>query len=203
MFKVIMLIFDRLGLAERPVRANSPCGPLGAYRGNLAGGATMGLGMALSGACPGTLLVQLALGVESAKVASLGALLGGMVYSEILAKVLERVPSGPIEKTTIPKKLHVPELVVYALFGATILGIFALTSTSGGGCAIPPALGGVFIGLTQAVSLLLTARPLGVSNAHEQIGLHILRATRLNKSAKPAAPLTHRSPLPWEYFRVA
>lgn len=53
------------------------------YDGNVIGGALIGLGMALTGACPGTVLVQAGIPVQSGSYALLGGALGGLVYVTI------------------------------------------------------------------------------------------------------------------------
>jgi hypothetical protein len=63
-----MLVLDKLNVVERPVKSNTTLGIYSRYDGNLAGGALVGIGMALSGACPGTVLVQLAQGIPSANL---------------------------------------------------------------------------------------------------------------------------------------
>jgi hypothetical protein len=74
-----MLLLDHLNIIKRPVRSNVPLAS-SAYGGNLLGGALVGLGMSISGACPGTVLVQLAQGIPSARAAGIGAVLGGIAY---------------------------------------------------------------------------------------------------------------------------
>jgi uncharacterized membrane protein YedE/YeeE len=75
-----MLVLDHLNILKRPVRSNVPLGTSSPYGGNLLGGALVGLGMSISGACPGTVLVQLAQGIPSARAAGIGAVLGGIAY---------------------------------------------------------------------------------------------------------------------------
>ncbi|KAF0974505.1 hypothetical protein FDP41_006537 [Naegleria fowleri] len=54
------------------------------WRGNLIGGALIGAGMTLGGACPGTMLAQLGEGVETAPYSLLGGLLGASVYGILI-----------------------------------------------------------------------------------------------------------------------
>jgi uncharacterized membrane protein YedE/YeeE len=54
------------------------------YDGNILGGALLGAGMAVSGACPGTVLAQLGVGVKSGRWALGGAVLAGVVWSFIV-----------------------------------------------------------------------------------------------------------------------
>ncbi|KAK3307586.1 uncharacterized protein B0T15DRAFT_183351 [Chaetomium strumarium] len=74
-----------LGLTTLPPRPPSSLGLLPTrYDGNILGGALLGAGMAVSGACPGTVLAQLgAGGVRSGRWALAGAVLGGTAWSWI------------------------------------------------------------------------------------------------------------------------
>ncbi|KAL1845030.1 hypothetical protein VTK73DRAFT_1308 [Phialemonium thermophilum] len=65
---ILVAIFRHLGLVQLKPRNFAPLGWLRGrpYDGNLVGGLLLGHGMALSGACPGTVLAQVALGVPSA-----------------------------------------------------------------------------------------------------------------------------------------
>lgn len=52
-----MLVFEKLNINDRPVRPKPKVSLWTPYDANVAGGAFVGIGMALSGACPGTVLV--------------------------------------------------------------------------------------------------------------------------------------------------
>jgi uncharacterized membrane protein YedE/YeeE len=214
-----MLVLDRLDIIKRPVRANSPLGSTSPYGGNLLGGALVGLGMSVSGACPGTVLVQLAQGIPSARAAGIGAILGGIAYGSSI-RSSPSPPSSPLLKngrgsspkskskskskrnsrhitspptlssplqtataprrTTITEALNVPELAIYSILAAGIIGIVSFTRSSyANSPPITPVQGGLAIGVAQALSLLLTATPLGVSTAYTQIGQYALRALGL------------------------
>lgn len=184
-----MLALDRLNIIKRPVRQNSSLGWFSAYDGNLLGGLMVGLGMGLSGACPGAVLVQLAHGIPSAKAAAIGALLGGGAYVRVTQRKLQQ-PEGKAatSKCTISDISKIPEPMLYALLGPMIAGIVSLSHTGGSTPAMSPVVGGLAIGFAQATTLLLTASPLGVSTVYEQLGRYILRALGNEKVGKPASP---------------
>lgn len=178
-----MLALDKLGILNRPVRANSPLGWLSAYDGNLVGGMMVGLGMSLSGACPGTVLVQLAQGIPSAKATAVGALLGGTTYV-LLGQACRREPlhadvKNLTFKRTIPDTLTIPEALLYVLLGITSAGIIWVNPTY--------AAGGLLIGIAQAASLLLTASAVGVSTVYEHLGRYFVRALGTKSTEKPTS----------------
>ncbi|AEO60580.1 hypothetical protein MYCTH_2309910 [Thermothelomyces thermophilus ATCC 42464] len=72
-----------LHLTDLPPRGPSSLGLCGRYDGNLVGGALLGAGMAISGACPGTVLAQLGVGVSSGRYALGGAVAAGVAWSWI------------------------------------------------------------------------------------------------------------------------
>jgi uncharacterized membrane protein YedE/YeeE len=202
-----MLLLEKLNIVQRPVKWNSTLGWL-PCDANIAGGTLVGLGMALSGACPGTVLVQLAQGIPSANATALGALLGAGVYvqTQHRLKNLSRRQSHTelsSRKLTISEALRIPEAVVYPLFGLAIMAVLRFTGARAGTSLVPPMIGGLFIGSAQAISLLLTSSPLGVSTAYEHLSRHILQALsgKLGKpssspwaSSRAASPCCNRSP---------
>jgi uncharacterized membrane protein YedE/YeeE len=151
------------------------------YDGNLLGGALLGLGMALTGACPGTVLPQLATGVPSAPLVVLGSVLGGVLYSkfgkglQVKVKVDEKEKDEVVkEKRTINEKFGWSKLNTVLGYEALCLAIVASASyffpgRKGEGL-VPAVLGGILIGGAQFTSLFLTGNTLGVSTAYEQIG---------------------------------
>jgi uncharacterized membrane protein YedE/YeeE len=191
-----MLLLDKLNIVQRPVKSNSTLGLWSPYDANIAGGTLVGVGMALSGACPGTVLVQLARGIPSAKATALGALLGAGIYVKI-QDFLKSLPrrQGDAElstcKLTISEALRIPEAVVYPLFGLAIMAVLRFTGARAGTSLVPPVIGGLFIGSAQALSLLLTSSPLGVSTAYEHLSRHILQALsgKLGKPSLPSNPI--------------
>ncbi|EOD51659.1 putative duf1275 domain protein [Neofusicoccum parvum UCRNP2] len=79
---------DRTGFAPLKPRTPQLLG-LFAYDGNALGGALLGAGMALTGACPGTSLVQLAAGLRSGVHVVLGGAAGGLAHV-VVAPLLKR-----------------------------------------------------------------------------------------------------------------
>lgn len=139
-----------LGLTKLPHHPAAPLGVLPSFRydGNLIGGALLGTGMVLAGACPGTTLAQLGVGVRSGRHAFTGAVLAGIVWAGIRrkkmgemkqarAKQQEQQHAAASEKAdstttnTITTPLPTP----------TILNTSSSSSSLLGGSSLPTALG--------------------------------------------------------------
>ncbi|KAJ3411488.1 hypothetical protein HDV05_002141, partial [Chytridiales sp. JEL 0842] len=67
---------------------------LGRFGGNLVGGWILGMGMTLSGSCPGTVLVQLGAGVHSAWVTIAGSMLGALTFGYIQSYISRHLLPG-------------------------------------------------------------------------------------------------------------
>ncbi|KAJ3026189.1 UNVERIFIED_CONTAM: hypothetical protein HDU68_006063, partial [Siphonaria sp. JEL0065] len=64
----------------------------GGYGNNILGGLLVGFGMSLSGACPGTVLVQIGTGVPAAPYTVAGTIIGAVTYGYIHKFIKTRVP---------------------------------------------------------------------------------------------------------------
>ena len=112
--------------------------------------------MALSGACPGTVFVQLAQGISSANSTALGALLGGGTYVRLLHLIKKQPPqkgtkAAALSKQTISDELEISEVVTYVILGAAVMAILCLTEAGAGSFPTSPTAGGLLIGLAQGV----------------------------------------------------
>lgn len=142
----------------------------------------LGVGMALTGACPGTLLPQLAIGIPSGKYVLTGGLLGGILYAGLVDHF--HGPWNGIKKEKSRESIAITQPTLYQRVGesegAGVAAYVAMCSTviasaiylfpEQGRVFLPAAIGGLFIGLSQATSLALTGNTLGVSSAYEQFG---------------------------------
>ncbi|KAL2059746.1 hypothetical protein VTL71DRAFT_10130 [Oculimacula yallundae] len=145
-----------------------------AYDGNILGGLLLGFGMSLTGACPGTLVPQLATGVPSGPLVLVGGLVGGIIYSRFGKPLLGRVQNRElVNKPTVFQALKFKQGNSMAVYEALCLGLIgSLTHYFPDSVDLlaPSIVGGLFIGLSQASSLLLTSGTLGISSAYEQLG---------------------------------
>ncbi|CZS94975.1 uncharacterized protein RAG0_04777 [Rhynchosporium agropyri] len=145
-----------------------------AYDGNILGGLLLGIGMSLTGACPGTLVPQLATGVPSGPLVLVGGLAGGILYSRYGKALIGRVQNrGLVEKATIFEVLEFKQgsaMAVYEAMCLAMIGSLTHYFPDNDDLLAPSIVGGIFIGMSQAVSLLLTGGSLGISAAYEQLG---------------------------------
>ncbi|KAM0279093.1 hypothetical protein ACHAQH_004779 [Verticillium albo-atrum] len=190
---VAVILLDRLGYYHPKPRSASRLGLLGPYDGNILGGALQGLGMALAGACPGTVIPQAAVGVPSGLYALLGTLIGGIAWTGLLSPIAARAASrAPAEnpKLTLHERIGIPPAAVFTLFEAfCAVALYAANAASVPSryAAINPALGGLCIGLAQLFSMLVRKSMVGVSTAYEEAGKHFFWLTEGASGARPGA----------------
>lgn len=188
-----MLALDKFGVIKRPVRANTTLGLWSLYDANLVGGSLVGVGMALSGACPGTVLVQFAQGIPSAQATALGALLGAALYirfQELRKTFQPQTEEEPKPcRKTISDVFNIPGAMVYPMFGVAIAMLLRFTPTRSNQSLVVPVTGGLLIGCAQAVSLLLTHSPLGVSTVYEYLSRFALSVTQGKLGEQPSLRL--------------
>ena len=139
----------------------------------------IGIGMATTGACPGTVLVQIAMGIKSGIYVALGGLLGGILYVRVgglLKQSCAVAQKEEIRHHTIDGRYNLkPTTVLLAyelLCLAMISGFIVFGGVDASSPYLHPVAGGVLIGLAQAASLLLTGSPVGVSAAYEEAGAY-------------------------------
>lgn len=173
---IIYTIVERLGYAKLQPRSSSPLGLFAKYDGNIIGGGLLGVGMALSGACPGTLLTQVSVGIRTGVHALNGAVLGGILWTGFLAgKIKDRNETIGVkaETGTIDELLSVTKGTMLFIFEAVIVSIVAATTIY-----TPPApevilsgaAAGLLIGLAQLFSLVTRGSMMGISGTYEEIG---------------------------------
>lgn len=130
--------------------------------------------MALTGACPGTVLPQLAAGISSAPNVILGTFVGGILYSKLGKPLQQRVKSAQaIQKPTVYEQLGISRLAGLAGYETICIAMVCAASFFGEekpGILVPATIGGLLIGISQLTSLLLTGNTLGISTAYEQVG---------------------------------
>jgi uncharacterized membrane protein YedE/YeeE len=175
LIRIAIYFSNRLRYTSNPPRTPSTLALFGTYDGNVIGGLLLGCGMALTGACPGTVLPQLATGIPSAPLVLLGSLLGGVLYSYFrgLLKAKLQDKKQALKKPTLYQKLGTSEegaICMYVLLCGTVVTIANALSPKSGEVLLDPVVGGVAIGGSQVASLALTGNTLGISSAYEQVG---------------------------------
>jgi uncharacterized membrane protein YedE/YeeE len=192
-----LLGFEKCGVTKRSVRSNSSLHWFSDYDGNIVGGGLLGIGMSLTGACPGTVLPQLVQGVQSARATAIGAVLGGTVYAKFgkslvfSSRSCKDATSASQAHHTISSKFEISPKSALLIFEAVAVSFTVLSSLFLPGKAfvvLSPVVGGVLVALAQAVSISLTSSPLGVSTAYEQIGIYICRLIGWQDVPRPSFP---------------
>jgi uncharacterized membrane protein YedE/YeeE len=95
--------------------------------GNVAGGALIGLGMAVAGYCPGTAAASVGAGKKDAVFAIIGGLVGAIIYP-IIFPVIKPLLIDPLNlgKITVPgilaSKLGIPTVISAYLILAVFIG---------------------------------------------------------------------------------
>ncbi|KAM0325523.1 hypothetical protein ACHAQA_007510 [Verticillium albo-atrum] len=190
---VAVLLLDRLGYYHPKPRSASRLGIFGPYDGNILGGALQGLGMALAGACPGTVIPQAAVGVPSGLYALLGTLIGGIAWSGFISpRAAQAARSAPPEnpKLTVYERAGISPVALFIIFEAFCAGAVyyaGVSSPASRYAAIAPAAGGLFIGLAQLFSMLIRKTMVGVSTAYEEAGKHFFWLAEGASGSQPAA----------------
>lgn len=181
---IITTTAQKIGYAKFSPRTYADRGWFAPYDGNVIGGLALGAGMALSDACPGTVLAQAALGIRSGYYALGGGLLGGTVWAAILRPRIDSWKKSVVAKNADKPAAASPPTNFQGLFGvsnavalvglevafAAIVGASLATYGPGPEAKISPVVGGLIIGLVQLFSVAVRKSLLGVSTVYEDVG---------------------------------
>lgn len=187
---LVIYASKRSRYAALPCRTDASWGWFGAYDANVVGGLLQGLGMALTGACPGTGIVQTALGIPRAGWVVAGGVVGGLAFVILSPRLKRSVGAGSsaapaVRGHTVMQRFKVSDEFAVLTYEALLIGtILAIDRLSGAALTtassshnrfwLPPVLGGCLIGIAQASSVLLSKKTLGVSSAYADIAAHIV-----------------------------
>lgn len=168
--------------------------------------------MALTGGCPGTVVIQGTVGILSGLQASIGGLIGGIAYvklapqlkhtNTIIADTSRKNPVRYAETTpnelrrqpapTIAEQLGISITSVIWIYEAMCIGMIVLAARFAPNDSpyFNPILGGLAIGGAQAVSILLCRKTIGFSDAYVELGRDfwsiILPSTHIKAAFHPA-----------------
>jgi len=160
------------------------------YRGTVAallGGMTLGAGMSLAGACPGTVLIQVGSGVRWSLFTVAGAFTGALAFALIEPNVLRDLGilrAGMLSKPTWDSLIRLPYVVIAAImaavFGGAVYYIENYISSSGGitlsvyASEWPSWLSGIVVGSLQFFMLVFASETLGASRAYVTVVSNVL-----------------------------
>jgi hypothetical protein len=97
------------------------------YGAQLLGGFVTGVGIALAGACPGTVLAQVGVGYRDARLTLLGGLAGALTFADLEPAIRPVLLTGSPGKLTLHGLLDLPFWPLALAFAALLIGVlFAL-----------------------------------------------------------------------------
>lgn len=93
------------------------------FTADIVGGAILGVGIVIAGACPGTVLAQIGSGYKDAIYTFVGGLFGALLFTYLEPNVLKPVlTTGAYGKLTLDQLLGLPFPAVALTFAAIIIG---------------------------------------------------------------------------------
>ncbi|KAI1118875.1 hypothetical protein F5Y14DRAFT_183274 [Nemania sp. NC0429] len=190
---LVVTLCQKLGYIQVQPRGHSSLGLLGSLDGNVIGGCLLGIGMTLSGSCPGSVFSQVGAGVPSGSYTLGGCILGGIIWSGFLRPALRSrrrdAPPKPDNLTihgALGTSRAVAFLAVEAMFVASVAVISALGLAKTRGL-VGPVSGGFLVAGAQLVSALTRKALLGTSASFEELGDYISWLLRGGGDGKPRA----------------
>lgn len=93
------------------------------YGAQLLGGFITGIGIALAGACPGTVLAQVGVGYRDARVTLLGGLAGALTFAYLEPAIRPVLLTGSPGKLTLHGLLDLPFWPLAFGFAALLIGV--------------------------------------------------------------------------------
>lgn len=94
------------------------------FAADIVGGAVLGVGIVIAGACPGTVLAQIGTGYKDAIFTFVGGLFGALLFTYLEPNILKPVlVTGSYGRLTLDQILGLPFPVVALSFAAMIIGI--------------------------------------------------------------------------------
>ncbi|HVP96190.1 YeeE/YedE thiosulfate transporter family protein [Methanoregula sp.] len=104
----------------------------GSWGSNLIGGIIFGIGFALLGLCPGTVIGAAGTGALDALIGGiLGLLVGSGLFANLYPRIKPILCQGPFSAQTLPELLHLNRWVVIVIVEACMVGILLLLAGIG------------------------------------------------------------------------
>lgn len=113
---IVLSVMTGLGLAKLSPKATL-------FAADIVGGAILGVGIVIAGACPGTVLAQIGTGYKDAIFTFIGGLFGALAFTYMEPNILKPVlTSGSYGKLTLDQLMGLPFPAVALTFAAIIIG---------------------------------------------------------------------------------
>lgn len=179
---------DRASWLSKAYRKSSSLG-LFPYDGNFLGGAMIGIGMSVTGACPGTVLVQAGTGMLQAALVAVGGIMGAHLFIKsqpLIRQACERAEvrksESQLDVSTVgsekcldaPTALQIRQLPFLAAWVSMCVTVASFIYWKDGTVLhappsglVAPKYGGLLIGFAQLSTTLLTSHTLGASLAYQ------------------------------------
>lgn len=205
-----MDVEHRLKLIPKKHREPSSLG-IFSYDGNVLGGTLIGIGMAMTGACPGTSLVQMGSGMLNGILVVIGGVLGATAFIKLqpplkavrawLRKETEssieegtsNAPEKPLDIATALGIHSITLLLVWVPMCLAVMGIAFVkdhsTRSIPDSGLVPPAYGGLLIGTAQLATTLFTGHAIGASAAYKDVANWIDRKFIQKSKDQSRSPL--------------
>jgi uncharacterized protein len=113
---IVLSIMVGFGIAKLSPKATL-------FAADIVGGAVLGVGIVIAGACPGTVLAQIGTGYKDAIFTFIGGLFGALAFTYMEPNILKPVlTTGSYGKLTLDQVMGVPFPAVALTFAAIIIG---------------------------------------------------------------------------------
>ncbi|KAF0231582.1 MAG: hypothetical protein FD175_490 [Beijerinckiaceae bacterium] len=114
---IVLSVMVGFGLAKLSPKATL-------FAADIVGGAILGVGIVIAGACPGTVLAQIGTGYKDAIFTFIGGLFGALAFTYMEPNILKPVlTSGAYGKLTLDQLLGLPFPAVALSFAAILIGL--------------------------------------------------------------------------------
>ncbi|KAK5167037.1 uncharacterized protein LTR77_007766 [Saxophila tyrrhenica] len=202
---IVIDLADRFGIMKKKHSQPSSLGFF-SFDSNLIGGLLIGLGMATTGSCPGTSFAQVGAGNINGVLVVIGGLLGAITFVRLqdsltrarAQKETQTAPQDPPNPTLsksqsktpldIATALGIPPMVLLLIWVPMCLAVMRIAFARDRSQALsnpgilPPAYGGLFIGLAQFATVSFAGHALGASSGYE----HVARWLQSKVTSKPS-----------------
>jgi len=175
---IALAFLELSGLGKRYPKPNINTFSLHKYSGNIIGGFILGIGMLMSGSCPGTVAAQIGAGIQGGLLTMLGSFVGTLMYG-LAEKFIPSISKhGDIELADKKFKVSLPiaSLIYAAMCGGVVLFVEMLRPWISD-------YSGFFFGIPALSPHMMSPAALGIGLGLIQIPMGIIIETQLRTSS--------------------